>query len=137
MRRRWQLLLLALTVGLRVIPWAAGQDYGQGAATSALTVELSTLTVDQGGTASVKVTVTLRSGKTGGTSLKAWDVPSGMTIRFSPDTGNPPFTTTMSVAVASTATSGTHVVKIQATGGAPSDVVSYPVIVQKTAGGGY
>jgi hypothetical protein len=140
MQRRWEFLLLALTVGLGVlwasgrIPWVTGQDYGQGTATSALTLEPPTLTVDQGGTASAKVTVALRSGKTGGTSLKAWDVPNGMTIRFSPDTGNPTFTTAMSVGVTSTAKSGTYVVKIQATGGDPSEVVSYPVIVQKTAG---
>jgi hypothetical protein len=101
---------------------------------SALTLEPPILTVDQGGTASAKVTVALRSGKTGGTSLMAWDVPDGMTIRFSPDTGNRTFTATMNVGVTSTAKSGTHVVKIQATGGEPSDVVSYPVIVQKTGG---
>lgn len=94
----------------------------------------STLTVDQDGVAFAKVTVALRSGKTGGTSLKTWDVPSGMTILFRPGTGNPTFTTTMSVSVTSTAKSGTHVVKIQATGGDPSDVVSYPVIVQKIGG---
>jgi len=86
------------------------------------------------GTASAKVTVDLRSGKTAGTNLKAWDVPNGMTISFSPDTGNPTFTTTMSVRVSPTTKSGTHVVKIQATGGDPSNVVSYAVIVQKTAG---
>jgi hypothetical protein len=134
MRRRWQSLIPALIVGLGFIPWAAGQGYGQGAATSALTLEPSTLTVDQGGTASAKVTIALRSGKTGATSLMAWDVPDGMTIRFSPVTGNPPFTATMSVGVTSTAKSGTHMVKIQATGGDPSEVVSYPVIVQKTGG---
>ncbi len=127
MQRPWLLLNLALIVGLGVSPWAT-------AATSTLTLEPPTLTVDQGGTASARVTVALRSGKSGGTSLMAWDVPDGMTIRFSPDTGNPPFTTTMSVGVTSTAKSGTHVVKIQATGGDPSDVVSYPVIVQKAGG---
>jgi len=134
MQRPWQLLILALIVGLGVSPWARGQDYRQGAATSVLTVEPPILTVDQGGTTSAKVTVALRSGKTGGTSLMAWDVPNGMTIRFSPDTGNPTFTTSMSVGVTSTAKSGTHVVKMQATGGDPSDVISYPVIVQKTGG---
>jgi hypothetical protein len=140
MTRRWPLLLLPLTVGLGVlwasghVPWAHGQDYVPGAATSALTLEPPILTVDQGGSASAKVTVALRSGAPGGTSLMAWDVPDGMTIRFSPDAGNPPFTATMSVGVTSTAKSGTHVVKMQATGGNPSDVVSYPVIVQKTGG---
>ena len=134
MQRRWQLLFLGLTVGIGGIPWATGWDYVQGAAMSALTLEPPILTLDQGGAASAKVTVALRSGKTGGTSLMAWDVPDGMTIRFSPDTGNLPFTATMSVGVTSTAKSGTHVVKIQATGGDPSDVVSYPVIVQKTGG---
>jgi hypothetical protein len=131
MQPRWQLPLLALIVSLAVIPEATGQDYGQGTATSALTLVPSTLTVDQSGAASAKVTVALRSGKAGGTTLKAWDVPSGMTIRFSPDTGNPTFTTTMTVGVTSTTKSGTHVVKIQATGGDPSDVVSYTVIVQR------
>ncbi|HET9000497.1 MAG TPA: hypothetical protein VFP86_12690 [bacterium] len=136
MRRPWQSLIPALIVGLGFIPWAAGQGNGQGA-TSALALEPATLTVDQGGTASAKVTVALRSGKTGGTSLMAWDVPSGMTIQFSPVTGNPPFTATLSVGVTSTAKPGTFIVKLQATGADPSVVVSYPVIVQRTAGGGY
>ena len=137
MRRIWQFLIPALIVGVAVVPWAAGQGFGQGA-TSALTLEPPTLTVDRGGTASVKITVALRSGKTGGTSLKAWDVPDGLTIRFNPDTGNPPFIATMSVWVTPTGKAGTHMVKIQATGGDPSEVVSYPVIVQSNGGsGGY
>lgn len=58
MQRRWQLLILALLVGLGVIPWAT-------AATSALTLEPPILTLDQGGTASAKVTVALRRGRPG------------------------------------------------------------------------
>jgi hypothetical protein len=116
------------------IPWATAQDYGLGPAASALTFVPPTLSVDQGGTASASVTVALRSGKAGGTSLKAWEIPSGMTIRFSPDTGHPPFKTTMTVSAIPTAKSGTYVVKMQATGGDPSDVFPYVLTVQKTSG---
>ena len=140
MRRRWQLLILAFLGGGGVllgsgrIPWTTAQDYGQGPAVSVLTFVPPTLSVDQGGTALASVTVALRSGKAGGTTLKAWEIPNGMTISFSPDTGNPTFKTTMTVTVTPTAKSGTYVVKMQATGGDPSDVFSYALTVQKTSG---
>jgi hypothetical protein len=140
MKRRWQLVTLALIVGFGLlwatgcILWATAQDYGQGTAASALTFVPATLTVDLGGTASAKVTVALRGANGRGTTLKAWDIPAGLTVSFSPDTGNPTFMTTMSVQASPNAKSGTYSMKVQAAGGAPSDVVSYSVTIEKTGG---
>jgi hypothetical protein len=140
MKRRRQLLTFAVIVGFGFssaswsIPWTTAQNYGQGAPTSSLTFVPATLTVDQGGTASAKVTVALRGANGRGTTLKAWEIPAGMTISFSPDTGNPPFMTTMSVKACPNAKSGPYSVKVQATGGAPSDVTSYTVTIEKTGG---
>ena len=140
MQQRWHVFVLAIVVGWASpwawarIPGAAAQDDGRGPAASVLKFEPATLTVDQGGTAWAKVTVALRSGKAGGTTLKAWDLPNGMTISFSPASGNPPFSTMMSVTVTPTSNAGTSMVKVQATGGGPSDVVSYAVTVNKIGG---
>jgi hypothetical protein len=140
MLRRRPFFVLAFTVGCGFlsaagrIPWTAAQEYGQGPAASALTFVPATLSVDQGGTASATVAVALRSGKTGGTTLNAWEIPDGVTISFSPDTGTPPFRATMTVTATGSAKSGTYVVKLQATGGDASDVFSYTLTVQKTSG---
>jgi hypothetical protein len=112
--------------------FAAAQTGAPG--TSALLFAPPALTVQQGGTATVNVTVDLRGGQAAGTALKAWDMPSGMAIAFQPPSGNPKFTATMSVAVSPTVKPGPYTVKLQATGGNPSDVVSYVITVEKSGG---
>ncbi len=133
MRRYWQLaaliagsVFLPPWVGSR--PWATAQDYGGGMGTSTLTFEPKNLTVESGKTASAKVTVTLRSGKTWGPNLRVSDVPAGVTISFDPASGHPTFTSTMTVKAASTA-------KVQATGDDPSAIAQYRVTVSKASYG--
>jgi len=140
MRTKRQPLFRVLTIGFAsfaigvcVSTWAAAQD-GQTAGTSVLTFEPPKLTFNQGGAASVKVTVALKSGKTGGTTLKAVDLPGGLTITFDPSSGEPTFASTMSVKASPTTLPGTYSVKVQAVGGDPSSAVSYPVTVEKTGG---
>ena len=137
MRRHRHPLTPALIVGLGcfwvwvcVNPWAAAQDAGA----STLAFDPANLTCNQGRAASAKVTVALKSGKTGATTLKATDVPGGVAIAFDPPSGEPPFTSTMRVSATPTAKTGTYTVKIQATGSDPSSVVSYTVTVEKTGG---
>src|SRR5215472_15779436 len=127
----------ALFVGLgffwiwvSVNPWAAAQDAG----TSALTFQPAILVCNQGRAASAKVTVALKSGKTGATSLKATDLPGELAVAFDPPSGEPTFTSTMKVSATPTAKPGTYTVKIQAVGSDPSSVVSYTVTVEKTGG---
>ena len=123
-----------LWICVSVGPWAAAQNYGQSAGTSALTFEPAALSFSQGAAASVKVTVALKSGKTGGTTLKATDLPSGLAVTFDPPSGEPTFTSTMGVRTRSTTTPGTYTVKVQATGNAPSSVASFTVTVEKSGG---
>lgn len=140
MQRTRPSLIRAVTIGFGLIwvwagvnSWAAAQD-GQSAGTSALAFEPARLSVNQGGAASAKVAVALKSGKAGGTSLKAADVPGGLAITFDPPSGEPTFTSTMRVKASPTTTPGTYAVKVQAIGGDPSSAVSYSITVEKTGG---
>lgn len=140
MRRNRQPLTQVLTMGLALFwiwvsisAWAAAQD-GQSAGTSALAFEPARLSVSQGGAASAKVTVALKSGKTGATTLKAVDLPGGLAITFDPPSGEPTFTSTMRVKASPTTTPGTYTVTVQGTGGDPSSAVSYSITVEKTSG---
>ena len=140
MQRNRRPPIRALTVGFGVFwlwvcvsTWAAAQD-GQSTGMSALTFEPAKLTVNQGAAASAKVMVALKSGKTGGTTLKVVDLPGGLTITFDPPSGEPSFSSTMSVKASPTTMPGAYTVKVQAIGGDPSSVVSYPVTVEKTGG---
>jgi hypothetical protein len=136
--RHRRIRVLAMGFGLfwiwaSVAIWAEAQD-GQSAGTSALAFDPARLSFNQGGAASAKVTVALKSGKTGGTTLKAVDLPGGLAITFDPPSGEPTFTSTMRVKATPATTPGTYAVKVQATGGDPSSAVSYSVTVEKTGG---
>jgi hypothetical protein len=140
MRRNRQPLVQALTVGFALLcvwvsvsTWAAAQD-GQSTGTSALAFEPATLSCSQGGAASAKVTVGLKSGKSGATTLKAVDLPGGLAIAFDPPSGEPTFASTMRVKAGPTTTPGTYTVKVQAVGGDPSSAVPYSITVEKTSG---
>jgi hypothetical protein len=137
MRKRRYSLTPALIVGLGcfwmwvcVNPWAAAEDAG----TSTLTFEPATLLCSQGRAASAKVTVVLKSGKPGATTLQAAELPAGVAIAFDPPSGAPTFTSTMRVSATPTAKPGTYTVKVQAVGSDPSSVASYTVTVEKTGG---
>ncbi len=139
MRRYWDriafimvfgIVLVGLWLGRQYLPSALGYA-GGGTGTSTLSFDPQRLTVQQGGAASAKVTVTLASGNTWATDLGVTDVPTGVSIRFDPASGDPTFTSTMTAKAAATAQPGTYAVKVQATGDDPSAVVLYQVTVSK------
>jgi len=137
MRTRWKLVMLALIAGSVFLPswvgssqWVEAQYYGGGTPASTLTFQPKSLTLQSGKAASAKVTVTLSSGKAKAT-LRVSDVPDGVTVSFDPASGEPTFTSTMTVTAASTAKPGTYTVKVQAAGDAPSAIVPYSVTVEK------
>ncbi|HKV44146.1 MAG TPA: hypothetical protein VJT32_05640 [bacterium] len=103
--------------------------------TSVLTLEPKNLTVEAGKAASAKVTVALSSGKTWGTNLEVTNVPAGVAISFDPASGNPTFTSTMTVKAAATAKPGAYAVKVRASGDDPSASVQYPMTVSKSSSG--
>lgn len=100
-------LVLGITVtGLwgAARPLVSAQTYGNGGmGTSILSLEPRSLTVQQGESASAKLTVKLASGKTWGTDLGASDVPEGLSVSFTPSSGEPTFVSTMSVTAAAAA----------------------------------
>lgn len=124
--------LLSLSLGTQHRLLA--QDYGGsgGMGASVLSFNPQTLTVAPGSSASAKVTVKLASGKTWGTNLDASALPSGLTVAFDPASGDPTFTSTMSVKVTSSVAPGTYSLKVRATGDDPSPIVPYKVTVQKS-----
>ncbi len=137
MRRYQYLAVLVLGLGLVLLGLWAGAKHqasaydGGGTGTSTLSFDPQSLTVQQGGAASAKVTVKLASGKTWGTNVGAADVPTGVTISFDPASGHPTFTSTMTVKATSAANPGVYKVKVQATGDDPSATVQYQVTVSK------
>ena len=87
--------------------------------TSTITLGTSSVSVTPGTSASDSYTVNLASGSPWGTSLSS-NYLSGFTISFSNSGGDPPYTGTMTVAVASSVSDGTYHVYINATGDDPS-----------------
>jgi hypothetical protein len=78
-----------------------------------VSVSPTSTTVPQGGSATATVSVT-------GPSMVYLDtgvLPTGVTVSFSPTSGNPEFTSTMSIIVGSTTTPGTYSITIQAHAG--------------------
>lgn len=127
-------VLLSLWVGAQ--PQASAQDYGGGGmGTSTLSFDPQSLMVQQGGSASARVTVRLASGQSWGTNLQATDVPAGVTVIFDPASGDPTFASTMTVKATSGAKPGAYMVRVQATGDDPSAAVQYKVSVAKAPSG--
>lgn len=120
---------LITSVGLSASP--ALPAFAQAMGASALTFSSPALSVAPGGTASVKITATLTSGTTWGTTLQAIDLPKGLSASFDPSSGDPTFVSTMKVDAASSMAPGTYVVKIQATGDDPSSATAYKIVVTK------
>ncbi|OWP54393.1 MAG: hypothetical protein B2I18_03745 [Cuniculiplasma sp. C_DKE] len=87
--------------------------------TSTITLGKSTVSVTPGTSATDSYTVNLASGSTWGTSLSSNSL-SGFTISFSNSGGDPPYTGTMTVSVASSVSDGTYHIYVNATGDDPS-----------------
>ncbi len=77
-----------------------------------LTVSPTGATVKQGESTSAIVTVTLDAGFTQTVTLSATGLPSGATASFSPPSGNPTYTPTMTIATSLTTPAGTYPIQI-------------------------
>jgi hypothetical protein len=111
------------------------QDYGGGGkGTSTLSFDPPSLTIHQRASASAKVMVKLASGQTWGTQLDAAALPTGVNVTFDPATGDPPFTSIMTVK-ATSAAPGVYMIRVRATGDDPSTPVQYKVTIQRSAYG--
>src|SRR5574340_104825 len=122
-------LAMACVLGT-VLGFAAAPNlsaYAQGMGGSKLTIAPGSLSVGRNGTADAKVTATLSSGATWGTNLEATNLPKGLTVTFNPSSGDPTFTSTMTVHAASSVAPGSYTMTVQATGDDPSAAMSYKV----------
>jgi len=91
--------------------------------------------IKPGETGTSTITVTLSSGSTQTVTL-SWTaidtLPSGTTVQLSPASGNPTFTSTLSITLPSTATPGnTYRIKVTGTGGGKTHDVMVTVTVAK------
>ena len=87
--------------------------------TSSITLSKNSVSITPGSSTTDSYTVELSSGTTWGTSLSSNSL-SGFTIGFSNSGGDPPYTGTMTISIASTVSDGTYHVYINATGDDPS-----------------
>jgi hypothetical protein len=89
--------------------------------TWSVSVSPTSATVSQGGSTTATVTVT--ASPTGGPEVDLWATgqPAGVTVSFSPTKGTPYFTSTMSINVGSTTTSGTYPINIIVFTGKPGE----------------
>ena len=91
----------------------------------------STQTVGVGDKTSYTVTVGLVSGSASTVSLSLAGLPSGLTHTFSPQTGTPPFTSTLTVDASTAESEGTYSVAVTATSGSVYRTAAATLVVRK------
>jgi len=87
--------------------------------TSSITLDKNSVSIAAGSSTTDSYTVKLTSGTAWGTSLSSNSL-SGFTISFSNNGGDPTYTGTMTISIASTVSDGTYHVYVNATGDDPS-----------------
>lgn len=112
------LYIILVLFGLTSISFA----YGYG--TSSITLSQSAITVQTGMGGDVQYTVNLASGSVWGTNINVVNqsqlAAKGLTTTLSNPSGDPPYSGTLTVDVASSATPGTYYIVLDATGDDPS-----------------
>jgi len=98
-----------------------------------LTVSVSPTSgsVKPGGSVQATVMVNLTNGSTQSVSLSASGLPSGANATFNPSSGNPTFTSTMTISTSSTTPTGTYTIRITGTGA--TKTATYLLTVTTTA----
>lgn len=86
---------------------------------STIHLSSSSISVQQGGSQSIGYTVTLTSGTTWGTEITA-SSPTGISVSLSNPSGDPTFSGTADISVASSVSPGTYTVTFKASGDDPS-----------------
>jgi hypothetical protein len=94
-----------------------------------LSVSPSTGTVVQGGSTTATVTVTLISGTPQTVSLSASGLPSGATASFSPSSGTPTYSSTMTIQASTSTPVGTYTITITGTYGSLTQSTTYTLTV--------
>jgi hypothetical protein len=87
-------------------------------------------TVNRGQTATYNVKVTLTGGIPLPTQLSLVNVPPSVTALFNPQTQNPPFTSTLTIATTNSTPTGTYLMNIQANSGGQNQTTPIALTVQ-------
>lgn len=87
--------------------------------TSTISLNKSTIDINSGKAGSISYTVKLASGTTWGTTISASE-PSGFTTSFTTSSGDPTYSGTATISVASTVKNGTYTVSFTASGDDPT-----------------
>ncbi len=85
-----------------------------------------------GGTATYAVTVNLVSGSAQSVTLTLSGTPGGVTGAFSPDSGNPTFTSTLSLSLASSVSPGNYPMTVTGTGGGKTHTTAITLTVSQS-----
>ncbi|RLF92470.1 hypothetical protein DRN52_07950, partial [Thermococci archaeon] len=96
------------------------------------TIDVSPLSasVSRGGAASFSININPLEGFDQSVSLSISGLPTGTTYEFSPSSGTPPFTSTLSIQTTETTPLGTHTVTITASGGGKTHSKSIDLTVK-------
>ncbi len=99
--------------------------------TSTISINKTSVDIASGGSSQVSYTVKLASGTTWGTTISA-NGPTGITTAFSTSQGDPTYTGTATISVASSVKNGTYTVSFSASG---DDPTSSPTVLNVTVTG--
>jgi streptogramin lyase len=95
-----------------------------------VTASPSMRNVTRGQNTTFTVNVALTSGSPSSAQLTLLNAPSGIGIQFSPQTGNPPFTSTLTIVTSNSTPTGTFNLSIQASSGGQNQVAAITLNVQ-------
>lgn len=90
----------------------------------------STRTVNQGQTATYAVDITLSSGNPLPLQLTLLNASSGVSAQFTPQTANPPFTSTLTITTTNSTPTGTFLMSVQASSGGQSKFSAITLTIQ-------
>jgi PGF-pre-PGF domain-containing protein len=94
-----------------------------------ISVSPTSSSVVQGGSAGATVSITSIGGFANTVSLSVSGLPSGATASFSPSSGTPSFTSTLTISTASTTPAGTYTITITGTGGGKTYTTTFSLTV--------
>src|SRR2546427_182253 len=95
-----------------------------------LSVNPTSGTVTAGGSVTVSVTATLRSGTSTPVTFSTSGLPAGASASFSPSQCSPTCTTTMTLSTTTSTPSGTYAITVKALGGGLTRTTTYSLTVQ-------
>jgi len=94
-----------------------------------VSVDPTSSSVQQGGSVQTTVTITLQSGSSQTVTLSASGLPSGASAIFNPSSGNPTFTSTLTISAGTSTPTGTYTLAVTGTGGELTRTATYALTV--------